>query len=182
YFKAAPLKTFDSTKVLFTDEEYRPLPSFQLLKDTSNASISLVTKWTENTGYAVIVKKEFATDTAGRTQLTDDTLHFRTRKNSFYGSVRLRFIDLSPKKNQVVQFIKNNEVAFSYPLSTNEFTNPLFPPGEYEIRVLEDDNGNGKWDTGSFFGVKKQPERVRPVDRKLTIKGNWDNEVELRVQ
>jgi hypothetical protein len=55
----------------------------------------------------------------------------------------------------------------------------LYAPGEYDLRILYDDNKNGIWDRGQFFGTRKQPERVVPVTRKLIVKANWDAEVDI---
>ncbi len=54
-------------------------------------------------------------------------------------------------------------------------------PGNYRLRVVEDRNGNGQWDSGSL--VKRQPaERVRVWDEgsgQVVSKENWIVEVPL---
>jgi hypothetical protein len=45
--------------------------------------------------------------------------------------------------------------------------------------MLEDANKNGKWDPGEFFGKHLQPEIVRPVSRRITVKPDYDNEFEI---
>jgi hypothetical protein len=52
-------------------------------------------------------------------------------------------------------------------------------PGEYELRILYDTNKNGVWDPGEFFNKHKQPEVVVPIERKINVKSNWQNEFEL---
>jgi len=47
------------------------------------------------------------------------------------------------------------------------------------MRILYDENRNGVWDPGEFFGKRKQPEIVRPVERRITVKMNWNNEFEI---
>ena len=37
----------------------------------------------------------------------------------------------------------------------------------------------GVWDPGEFFGKHIQPEKVIPITRKLSVKPNWDNEVDI---
>ena len=64
-------------------------------------------------------------------------------------------------------------------MNSAELLQPLFFPGDYELRILYDDNKNGKWDPGEFFGKKKQPELVKPVERKIVVKSNWENEFEI---
>jgi hypothetical protein len=179
YFRQAPLKTFDTTKLLFTDESFKALSNYSWVKDTSNRKVSLLYKWQENTGYNIIVDNGFAVDTQGREWSKLDTLTFRTRRASAYGSLRLRITNLNPDKNPVLQFVTNGEVAASYPLNSKSFYLPMFPPGDYELRILFDANRNGHWDPGDFFGTKKQPEIVNTISQKLTIKPNWDNEADI---
>ena len=48
-----------------------------------------------------------------------------------------------------------------------------------DLVAAYDTNGNGQWDPGQFFGTKRQPERVRPVDRTITVKPAWENDFEI---
>jgi hypothetical protein len=75
--------------------------------------------------------------------------------------------------------LQNDKVKFSTPLETSQFRARLFLPGEYVIRIVFDENKNGKWDTGTFFGTKKQPEKATTIKKKLTVKANWDNDVDV---
>ncbi len=61
----------------------------------------------------------------------------------------------------------------------NEFSQTLFIPGEYELGILFDNNKNGKWDPGEFFGKHKQPEIVKPIERKITVKAGLQNEFDI---
>jgi hypothetical protein len=45
--------------------------------------------------------------------------------------------------------------------------------------ILRDDNKNGKWDPGEFFKKHKQPEIVKPIDRRIDIKAGQDNQFEI---
>lgn len=179
HFKTAPLKYFDSSKVQFTNEKYEPLTGYRLIRDTSNTKITLQYKWEPNTAYNLIVDKDFAEDTLGHKLLRSDTLTFRTKKESDYGLVRLRFLNLDLSKNPVLQFVQNDQVKFSHVFTDRNFYAKLFVPGEYDLRILFDENKNGLWDPGEFFGRHRQPEKVMPVPRKLTIKANWDNEIDI---
>ena len=49
----------------------------------------------------------------------------------------------------------------------------------YALRILEDANQNGKWDPGEFFGKHLQPEIVRPVSRRISVKPAFENEFEI---
>jgi hypothetical protein len=174
-----PLKNFDSALLkLTTDSSYKPVTaSFSL--DSTRKKITIRAAWTPGAGYHLIADKDFAEDSTGRKLFKTDTIHFVAKKTTDYGrlSIRLRNVDL--KANPVLQFVQNNEVVFSSPLNSGLFNNALFLPGDYELRVLYDANRNGKWDPGSFFKVKRQPEIVKPIDRRITVKPAWDNEFEI---
>lgn len=178
-FRAAPLKYFDSSKVRFTNDKYEPLTGHKFTTDTSNKKVTLQYKWEANTAYNLIVDKEFAEDTLGHKLLRTDTLSFRTKKESDYGLVRLRFLNLDLSKNPVLLFVQGDQVKFSHVFTDRNFNARLFTPGEYDLRILFDTNKNGVWDPGEFFGKHLQPEKVIPVSRKLNVKANWDNEIDI---
>lgn len=179
-FSPEPLRRIDSTKIVLTDENFVPL-RYTFKRDTSNKKFQLVYAWTEGTKYNVLLDTTFAEDTLGRKILLNDTITFVTKKNSDYGLVRLRFLGLSMADRPVLQFVQSDDVKFSYPLTNNTFNAKLFKPGEYELRILSDRNRNGVWDTGQFFGEHRQPEKVRRISRKITVKANWDNEVDIQL-
>lgn len=174
------LKAFDSSKIsLYTDSVYNKESNYKWQIDSSRKKITLSCQWKENTFYHLIMEKDFAEDSTGKTLLKSDTLNFATKKIADYGALKLRLRNLDISKNPVLQFVQTETIYKSFPLSSEEFNQKLFPPGEYQLRILFDDNNNGIWDPGDFFGKHKQPEIVKPVDRKINVKSNWQNEIEI---
>ena len=173
---ADPLKVFDSSKVKFTDETFKPIANYRLIKDSTNKKLTLSYKWPENTAFKLIVDRDFAEDSTGRKIPRTDTLSFRTMKESDYGNVIIRFNNLDFSKKPVLQILQSGTIKDSSRLTSKEFRIKLFKPGEYELRILYDENGNGTWDTGEFFGKRRQPEKVIAIRRKLNVKANWDND------
>ncbi len=181
-FPKDPLRSFDSTKIVFANENFEPITNYRLQLDTSGKRLDIFHAWTPNTGYNLVFDKDFAEDTSGRKIPRNDTLTFRTKKETDYGLVRIRFIGLDLSRNPVLQFVKSNEVVFSHVFgNSRDFFARLFDPGEYELRILFDENQNGKWDPGDFFKTRKQPEKVMPLERKANIRGNIDNDFEIRL-
>jgi hypothetical protein len=176
-----PLRNLDTTKLqLSTDSTFNYAPSNWEL-DSLKKKLTLKIDWKENTRYNLILDKDFAEDTLGRKLLKTDTLHFTTKKQADYGSVKVSFLNIDLSQNPVLQFSQNGQVIKTYPVITTEVYDQLFNPGEYELSILYDKNKNGHWDTGQFFGEKRQPELVRPLNKKVTIRPNWDNEFEVRL-
>jgi hypothetical protein len=182
FFKQAPLKIFDSTKLQFTNEKSEPLTGYRLVEDTARQKITFIYPFVPNTAYKIILDKTVAEDTAGRKLIRNDTIDFRTKKESDYGTVKLRVPALDLSRNPVLQFVDNDKVVFSHVFgNTKEFNSKLFKPALYELRILYDENKNGVWDPGQFFGKRRQPERVQPISRKVEVKPNWDAVVDLEL-
>lgn len=173
------IKDFDSTKLRLTNEQFQSLSGYHFIRDTGDQKITLVYNWAENTQYHLFFEKDFVTDTAGRQLASSDTLSFRTKPARAYGEIRMRLLNLDLSRNPVLQFVQGNEVRYSYPLTTNIFNARLFQPGDYDLRILFDENKNGKWDAGQFFENRRQPEKVLPIPRKLNVKANWTNELDI---
>ncbi|MEI9910763.1 MAG: Ig-like domain-containing protein [Bacteroidota bacterium] len=175
-----PLRRFDSSKLrIATDTLYTPVTEYTWSTDSTKKKLTLNYSWQENTLYHLILEKDFATDTLGHQLLKADTISFTTMENKEYGKLSLRFRNLDLSKNPVLQFVQSDEVVSSFPLTSVAFSQALFLPGEYELRILNDINQNGVWDPGEFFGKHRQPETVKPVQRRITVKENWDNEIEI---
>jgi len=176
-----PLRTFDTLKIHFSsDTSFIPVTGYSWSIDSTSKKLTLEYSFAEDTRYNLILQKDFATDTLGQQMLRGDTILFRTLKSSDYGKLSIRFRNMDLSRNPVLQFVQAGSVVSSYPLTGETFSQPLFPPGEYELRILYDANKNGIWDPGQFFGRHKQPELAQPVQRKsIIIKENWENEFEI---
>jgi hypothetical protein len=174
-----PLRNLDTSKLQFsTDSTFNRIPvSWEI--DSLKKKLTPKITWKENTLYNLILDKDFAEDTSGRKLFKTDTLSFTTKKQADYGSVKIVFTNINLAQNPVLQLSQGGQVVKSFPLTTSELYQPLFSPGEYDLSILYDENKNGKWDPGQFFGARKQPELVKPLNKKITIRTNWDNEFEI---
>jgi len=173
-----PLRFFDSTKMTFTtDSTFTPV-GYTVTKDSTNKNITIKTDWKEGTLYNLILDKDVAEDTLGRRLLKTDTISFTTRNRSEYGNLTIRIRNIDTAQNPVLQFVQNDAVFYSAPIKSGMLHLPLFLPGDYDLRILYDRNNNGKWDPGHYTDPKKQPEIVMPIEQKITVKPDWDNEFE----
>src|SRR5450432_2204036 len=111
------------------------------------------------------------------------TYHFMldstNKKESDYGNLRLRFKNLDLTRHPVLLFLQGEKIVLSYTIGRSlRYNYKLFEPGDYEIRILYDRNQNGVWDPGDFY-KHLQPEIVVPIRKKLSVKSDWDNEVDI---
>lgn len=175
-----PLKKFEPAKLILRDSNYKPVPAATWTIDSSRTKITLTAQWQEAMDYRIIVDTSAIIDSANLHLTKADTIRFTTKQQSDYGNVVLRFSNLDLAKHPVLQFVQGEEVKKSYPLSTAEWSNKFVVPGEYEIRILFDDNNNGKWDPGDY-SKKLQPEKAITLTQKISVRANWDNERDIKL-
>ena len=135
--------------------------------------------WEANTDYKLVLPQKSIMDSLSNFLVKADTIRFKTKPESSYGSAILRINGFQEFEHPVLLLIQDQKVKFSYPITQNLLRIDLLPPGDYQLKLLSDANQNGRWDTGKFMGKKLQPELVRNLKLILNIKSNWDNEMNL---
>lgn len=175
-----PLKTFDTSRIILTDTNYNKIPGALITPDSVAKKFSYQFPWKAGEAYVLLVPKDAVEDSAGNKLAKDDTLRFTAKKDADYGRVVIRFKNFDPAKNQVIQFLIGEEIKLSFALTGPEFSNKQFPPGEYTIRILNDDNKDGKWTPGNY-SKKLQPEKAVTLSQKLGVRADWDNERDIEL-
>jgi hypothetical protein len=174
------LAAYDSAKLIFGDEKYVPVKNYRLMQDSTARKLILSHAWIPDNKYTLIIQKDFAKDSLGNSITRTDTLDFQAKKESDYGSLDIKLANLDTNRYPILQLYRDEKVEFTQPLLLNRYKIRLFRPGEYEVRILFDSNQNGKWDTGNYW-KKLQPEKIITRKQKLTIRPNWDNELEINL-
>lgn len=175
-----PLKAFNNGFITLTDTNYNAINGVAITPDSAQKNLVVTNKWTPGAVYYLLINNKLGEDSTG-TQLTkSDTVRFAAKREEDYGNLVLRFKNFDATKHMVLQFVQSDNVVKSFAITTAEWTDKLFIPGDYELRVLYDANKNGKWDAGSY-NEKRQPERVVPLQQKLNIRANWDNERDINL-
>jgi hypothetical protein len=174
-----PVISFDSAKIRFTNDSFQNIGQYRLGMDSTNKKLTFYYAWREDTHYHLILQKDFAEDSLGDRLLKIDTINFKTKKETDYGILRLRFKNLDLGLHPVLLFLQGEKIMLSSRIGRSlRYSNKLFDPGEYELRILYDTNENGVWDPGDFY-KHRQPEIVVPVKKKLNVKSDWENEVDI---
>ncbi|MGE0562024.1 MAG: Ig-like domain-containing domain [Flavobacteriales bacterium] len=174
-----PLAQFDKEKVqLFEDSV---LVGFQLKKDSLSAlKLNVIYQLKENKDYKLLVEPAALSSVYG---LKNDTLisHFKTKKEENYGNLKFTIIP-DFKEQYILQLLQNNEVIQEFFDADKKTVNISYlNPGEYQIKLIIDNNSNKKWDTGNYE-LNFQPERVVLYQDKITIRENWDNEIKWNIK
>lgn len=179
-----PIKTLDTAKILLLEDTTHKLVPFTLhIADTTSKKYKMAYNWKPGKPYRLILPEGFATDTSGITTLKADTISFESKSIDDYGIIKLSLtigdsahlvLPADTGYQFVIQLVSNKEIKYQGIIRNGKWERGLIQPGEYEIRVLVDENRNGIWDTGVYYGTpKKQPEKVFPYKENLTVKKNW---------
>lgn len=79
---------------------------------------------------------------------------------------------ISPYALHFVQLLQNGEVKYETTTS-NSYEFLHIEPGDYQLRVLVDENGDGKWKPGNIL-TQEQGEQVYHYEGDITLRANWE--------
>ena len=175
-----PIRLNDSFTIRITDTNLVTKEGAVTAINAQNKQqVELGFPWEANTDYKLVLPQKSIIDSVSNFLVKADTIRFKTKPESSYGSAILRINGFQEFEHPVLLLIQDQKVKFSYPITQNLLRIDLLPPGDYQLKLLTDANQNGRWDTGKFMGKKLQPELVRNLKLILNIKSNWDNEMNL---
>jgi hypothetical protein len=175
-----PIHLNDSFTIGITDTNLVKQEGATVLINAQNKQqVEIDFPWEANTAYKLVLPQKSIQDTLSNFLVKADTIRFKTKPESSYGSAILRINGFQQFEHPVLLLLQDQKVKFSYPITQNLLRIALLPPGEYQLKILTDNNQNGRWDTGKFIGQKIQPELVRNLKLILNIRSNWDNEMNL---
>jgi hypothetical protein len=121
----------------------------------------------------------------GYNNLTNDSLKFSftTKSEKDYGDLHINFKPERQNVDYIILLQTGSGTLLQKEVVRGDMSlNYLhLEPGSCKITVIEDENGNGTWDTGDYR-TKRQPERILFFDKPITIRGFWDLEEDFIIQ
>ena len=141
----------------------------------------LYTPAKESTKYHLFIPPGTFTDFFG---LTNDTIKidFKTQEEKFYGTVKLKITIPEAKGQYILQLMDDKENLYRETIinAGQTINYEYLHPQQYKLKLIYDDNKNGKWDTGNYL-QKIQPEKVIYYTGTITIRSNWDLDLEWKI-
>ena len=175
-----PVSFFDSTQVLlyFSDDTLKTPLKYDFEKDTSAwRQYRISYKWEPEIDYTLEIDSAACTNIYGITSKRISK-KFKTREEDYYGTVIISATNIYCPI--LVQLLKNsddeNVLAQQEIEKDGSVTFNYLAPGKYKVKVIYDENGNGKWDTGSYQD-KFQAERVVYNNEVVKVRSNWEEEL-----
>lgn len=173
-----PLASFDLEKFqIMTKDSSFIKPIVRLNEDYNLAEV--VFPKSEDQGYNIKLFPGALTDFFDQ---TNDTLQFNitTRNNADQGTLNLNLVNVN-RFPVIVQMLngKYEVVAEEYlsllPSEEKGKRKVFFDeisPDKYYLRIIYDDNQNGRWDTGSFLN-RLEPEQIIYYPTMIEVRANW---------
>ena len=176
---SVPMMKIDSSKFHFLDKDSLVVP-LKLKMSERRDRIDFEFDQELNQNYKLFIEPGAIEDILG---VQNDTIQssLKTGKVSDYCSIFLtiRGIERFPT---IVHLINQNGdlIDETYATGPQEFQYRNLKPSRFKIRIIYDDNENGKWDTGDFLN-NVQPEQVYYINSIIEAKANWEVEESIQL-
>lgn len=169
-----PLVKADTSRIQIIDQDSVSV-SFRARLDTLQNNLAFEFQKESNSAYTIRLLPETVSDFFGT---SNDTLFYTisTGSPADFGNLRMNLTGqvTSPL---IVQLINERgdllREVLQDSLGRVEFNS--LSPAIYRVRVILDENKNGKWDTGSYLR-KIQPEKVIYYPQTIDVRANWELE------
>jgi hypothetical protein len=91
-----------------------------------------------------------------------------------FGSIVLNVTAL--KKKGILQLMTGENLVREQPMGAlNKYVFSNLTPGEYYVRIIEDENENGQWDPINWE-TKRQAEKILWYRSIIKVRANWEVE------
>lgn len=166
-----------------SEQQSREVP-ITLTRDTTNMRRwRLMTKWGDGAKYKLKIPMGVFTDVAGYSN-DSITKELTTMAAENFAKV---IVDLRGKNDSATYILQLMPAEGKKMIDeirnarTGVYTFNYVPEGEVRLRIVEDINGNGHWDSGNLV-ESRQPERVEIYrnerdEEVIATKMNWDVEI-----
>ena len=184
-----PLTKFDTASISFTmTSEMVTEPQnvdFEIIPDSINRRKFLLrADWQPKAKYELMLPAGTFENIAAE---SNDTIKctYTASDPAKYAIVNVKVSSTHPRAHYILQITNaQGKVQKELPnVTPGNYTFEYVSPGDIMIRVVEDMNANGKWDTGDMV-LRRQPERTEIYKSDegveiITTKENWEFDIDV---
>lgn len=185
----APLVVADTSKIMLVrqgEEGARYKARYTFAVDTADIHLwHIGAQWQEGAKYELEALPGAWVDTRGDRNDTTK-LSLTVADPSKFGTINIGFTAKSDSSHYVIYLLNSGgsqTLDTRYITGSGDVVFDFVKPADVKIRVLEDTNGSGEWDSGSVI-FRQQPERAEMFsdsegEEKLTVKANWEIDLDM---
>lgn len=174
-----PLNRFDTTAFhleMMVDTVWAPVPKAwkpEHVDSLNPRTFKIEYPWEYATEYRLSVDTLAATGIYGL--MTDPLEHkFKTKAEEDYCALTLNISNFTDTIPAFVELVNNSDAPVRREkVVNNSVTFKYLAPGKYYVRIFEDHNGNGIYDTGDF-NLHRQPDMAYYYPKIINLKKNWE--------
>jgi hypothetical protein len=175
-----PFYDIDTSKfILLEDTAKKKVRPYFLRFGNSRRNLSVNYTWKTGTTYELTLLPGAIRDIFG---LENDTIALKYHIDEIenYGNIEMALNGLSADSSYVVELLSENNILLeTFTVSQKAAAKQIYkamPTGKYKLKLIIDDNGNGRWDTGEY--PSRQPEKII-IGKSEELRPNWDLELIL---
>ncbi|RFZ92550.1 hypothetical protein D0C36_14095 [Mucilaginibacter conchicola] len=168
--------------LMILKEDSTTIQNFTITKDTaSTRTVYLKYRFRPGRKYQLTLNEDAFTDIYGDKNKRAG-VNFEGDKQENYSQLTLKVTVPEPDKSYVVELLDDQKnLLRSDPItSSTSIIYKNYLTGKYRIRVVYDNNKNGRWDSGNVK-QQQQPENIWLYDKELTLRPNWESEEPLAI-
>ena len=177
-----PIESFEPT-LIELKEDSTEITNFTLVRDTADSRrFTLNYRWKPKAEYLLSLGEGAFTDIYG-----DKNKRLQKRfgldKDENYGHLILAITVPDTGKQYIVELLDEKKALLhsdAIKKNTTLTNKDSYLTGKYRIRVIYDDNKNGKWDSGNVKR-RKQPENIWVDETIITLRPNWEQTIPIAI-
>jgi uncharacterized protein (DUF2141 family) len=170
-----PLEKMDTSVLQLFEHDTVPVKALYSFSDSIRRKVEIKYHWKKSTSYTFRFPDSAFFDIHGH---TNDSTHlsFVSKSPEDYGNLYLNFVITQEGKNYIIQLLSGEKINREIQVTDSQrISFNYLKPGSYKLKVIEDKNNNGKWDTGDYI-YKILPEEVMFFPTEVVVRANWDLE------
>jgi hypothetical protein len=173
---SAPIGAIDGKKFALLQDSV-PVTGLRIARDSSSSrTLILKFPWKEEKNYILTIAENGVTGLFAGGNKAYSQKFVRDMEDN-YGTLTAAVTVPDASKSYIVQLLEDANKVIEYSvINKNTTVNfPMLAIGKYTLRIIYDDNKNGKWDTGDV-SQRLQPERVWNLPSEISLRANFDQE------
>ncbi len=181
-----PVKEYALSKIVITEIQDTIIKDTIIpqinFTDSILRKIEINYKWKELQSYHIFIPPSTFKDIYN---YANDTINidFKTQSLKYYGTIKLNINIPETKYIYIVQLLNEKEKILKQDIIKQDKTiiYEYLKPGTYKLKIIQDSNNNGKWDTGNYL-KNIQPEQVKYYESDIKTRSNWDMDIDWDVE
>ncbi|MDB5032320.1 Ig-like domain-containing protein [Mucilaginibacter sp.] len=177
-YSNTPIASFDQSLVALMEDSTRV--NFTLTKDTGTTkSLMLKYRWRQKATYTLTFNEGSVTSMYGDIN-KKQLVKFKIDNPEEYSTLTLKVTVPDTGRSYIVELLneQKNVLRSNHVTKNTSIAYRNIYTGKFTVRVIYDDNKNGKYDPGSLKN-KTQPENIWVYEKIFALRPNWEIDEEL---